>query len=827
MAYSGGGVEGDPYLISTAAELNEIGISADLDDHFLLTTDINMFDYPGTLFNIIGDATTPFTGVFDGDNYTILNLEYISPASGYIGLFGYLGDGSVVKNVRLENLYIEADDGYYVGGLAGYTDECTITNCHVMGDIYGSGLYFVGGLAGVTYGQITNCSASGLIIGEVSVGGLVGETDFNVAESYIKNSFAVSTVSGYIQTGGLVGAHYGDLIMNCYADGEIYGDDITGGIAGLNSGIIENCYSVAIVDSFTDTGAIVGNDTGFGGLYVNSFWDVDVNPTLSAIGNINPDPDGITGETTLNMMSIDTFTTAGWDFVDEIANGGDDLWIICQEGIGYPQPAWISYPGDMDCSNTVDLADFAYLSERFLKTDCQSTGDCGKADIDKSNTVDFADLLLLIDDWLAGRWVEVDDDDNDGAFLTTWDTSLGDGATVTLGLAGTVDATVDWGDGTSETVDTAGPHVHDYGIDGTYIVSVTGSVTAYNSLDNGGSISERSKLISVDSWGQLGFTSMNDAFNNCENLVSVPSTSNRIESVTDMSRMFYGASSFNQDIGNWDTSNVTDMSWMFRDASAFNQDIGGWDTSSVTDMNCMFTNASSFNQPIGNWNTSSVTNLIAMFYEASSFNQDIGGWDTSNVIHMRHLFAHASAFNQDIGNWDTSSVIYINAIFKNASSFNHDVGNWDTSSVTDMGEMFRYASSFNQNIGGWDTSSVIYMGFMFDHASAFNQDLSSWCVPLIVSKPTDFDWNADSWTEPRPVWGTCPVVPPFVTTWDTSLGLGGLADDATVALALAGTVDATIDWGDGTTDYVDTAGPHVHDYGIHGIYTVSVLNEIN
>lgn len=219
--------------------------------------------------------------------------------------------------------------------------------------------------------------------------------------------------------------------------------------------------------------------------------------------------------------------------------------------------------------------------------------------------------------------------------------------------------------------------------------------------------------------------------------------------VTTMRQLFSGASAFNQPIGDWNTANVTDMFGMFSFAEAFNQPINNWDTSNVTNMSRMFSAARAFNQPIGQWNTENVTEMASMFAEAKSFNQPIGNWDTENVTLMDTMFNGAEAFNQDIGDWDTSNVKSMFAMFYKAYAFNQPIDDWDTSSVRYMILMFNKAKMFNQPIGNWDTSNVTSMDSMFSQATSFNQSLSNWNVDKTCSH-RDFSLNSSLEEENKP-----------------------------------------------------------------------------
>jgi hypothetical protein len=93
----------------------------------------------------------------------------------------------------------------------------------------------------------------------------------------------------------------------------------------------------------------------------------------------------------------------GWDFTNETANGTNDYWRMCVNGVNYPQLNWqYAQYGDFICPDGVNFADYSFFAERWLNTDCASNNNCDGADFDLSGTVDIADLVIFCEYWLKG-----------------------------------------------------------------------------------------------------------------------------------------------------------------------------------------------------------------------------------------------------------------------------------------------------------------------------------------------------------------------------------------------------------------------------------------
>lgn len=359
--YSGGtGESNNPFLISTPADMQEIasrGNWPDWDKHFLLTTDIDLSDYTGTSFNIIGNSSRAFSGVFDGNDHCISNFTWSASGAEFydsMGLFGVTDPNAVIKNVHLK------------GAKVALTASQTISA--------------VGLLVGLNRGSITDCSVQGIIQASVyddtvtKLGGLVGYCDGGTIARCSSNCGIFASVFFYTSPspsdgcrhlGGLVGYQSLGLIEDCFATGGIFGSagvgkifpprlDKFGGLAGgaWNS-TIRNCYAAAVVTASTSgdiyyLGGLIGE--GYSTSVTSSFWDVQVSGQSASQGG--------TGKSTAQMQTEATFEDAGWDF--------DNTWAITQ-GKTYPQlrPYLVA---DLNGDGIVDFGDFLIMGDEWMQT---------------------------------------------------------------------------------------------------------------------------------------------------------------------------------------------------------------------------------------------------------------------------------------------------------------------------------------------------------------------------------------------------------------------------------------------------------------------------
>ena len=205
--------------ITTAQQLKRLADEVNAGDSksdktYLLANDIDLSGYPD--WTPIGrfappDDMLPFSGVFDGQGYSITGLK-ISGNEEARGLFGYT-HLATIRNVVIRNPEIQGGDK--VGALVGhqaYSSE-GIENCAVIG---------------------------GKIQGSNRAGGLVG----NMEESPIKNCYTTcEVIATDYHAGGIVGAHkVGSGLENCYATGNVSGPN-SGGIAGRARNV-ERCVAL-------------------------------------------------------------------------------------------------------------------------------------------------------------------------------------------------------------------------------------------------------------------------------------------------------------------------------------------------------------------------------------------------------------------------------------------------------------------------------------------------------------------------------------------------------------------------------------------------------
>lgn len=282
---AGNGTETEPYIIATAAQLDEVRNFPSAC--FELSKDIDLSSY----LNSNSSGWTPiknFTGKFDGKKHTIKGLWISLSSIDKVGLFANIQGSSDNKIASVSNLFVNISKkgitgGSQVGGICGSLSYGNIENCMVTGDI--SGYQYVGGIVGyVEYcevaSNISQCASSGNIIA----------TDGGV--------------------GGILGYRYGSYsIENCYSIANVKAEgSYSSSVYGIGCSA-KNCY-------FAGTISGTGDVYPIGEYKTNSYYDSEKTKISGKPGAL----------TTKQMKQQASFQ--GWDF--------DNIWTI-QEGVDYPK----------------------------------------------------------------------------------------------------------------------------------------------------------------------------------------------------------------------------------------------------------------------------------------------------------------------------------------------------------------------------------------------------------------------------------------------------------------------------------------------------------
>lgn len=248
--------------VSTPEELD--AVRNDLSGKYYLTNDIvfseDDFAKGGVFYNngqgwkpIGENSNSAFTGIFDGDGYSIIGLQLNRSSDANVGVFGY--NKGTIRNLGIK--------------------DSTITSTKVSG--------YAGGITGYNNGVMERCFN---INTNVSIpydgGGIAGHSDAGsrITDCYNTGTIRFTNNSSSGSVAGIVGYNQGGKIQNCYSIGNVTGN--TSNIHGIANGTPDggtNCYYLDTVPGGL-TDKEMGDIATYSGFDFETVWEMETYPFL-------------------------------------------------------------------------------------------------------------------------------------------------------------------------------------------------------------------------------------------------------------------------------------------------------------------------------------------------------------------------------------------------------------------------------------------------------------------------------------------------------------------------------------------------------------------
>lgn len=252
--FAGGrGTAESPYQIESKEQF--LKISEYPEKYFIQKNDIDLnYDSFSSLFG----EDNAFNGVYDGNGYSISNYNYNDTEATDVSVFGVIGKEGRIKNFIIKDSFLTAASG----ALLVLNNQGQIQNCKVMNSSitintssYNHSERRVGALCAINNGIIQESFAEVTLVGvanghvTLSGGGIAGENVGSIISCATKCSIKI-TVKDVVNrdesySGGITGINTG-VVSNCQSEGAIYAyayykrNTYAGGISALNDGQVLN-----------------------------------------------------------------------------------------------------------------------------------------------------------------------------------------------------------------------------------------------------------------------------------------------------------------------------------------------------------------------------------------------------------------------------------------------------------------------------------------------------------------------------------------------------------------------------------------------------------